>query len=182
MKEIVFLLEELSAKAMIEKILPKLVPSDWTWRFIVFQGKQDLEKRLELKLRAYNNPDAKFIILRDQDSGDCLKIKNLLLEKCKKAKKNGIVRIACRELESWYLADLEAVSKVYSQPSLISLQEKEKFRNPDLLGSPSEELKKILPEYQKIDGSRRIGEALNLSNKRSKSFYHFIESIRRAYL
>ena len=45
MIELVFLLEEPSAKAMIEGILPQLIlESDLVIRYIVFEGKQDLEK------------------------------------------------------------------------------------------------------------------------------------------
>jgi len=58
MRELVFLLEETSAKAMIEVILPKIVPEELniTYRYIVFQGKQDLEKEITRKLKGYYNP------------------------------------------------------------------------------------------------------------------------------
>ena len=46
MREIVFLLEEESAKALIEVLLPT-VDAQIQGRFIVFEGKQDLEKQLE---------------------------------------------------------------------------------------------------------------------------------------
>ncbi|GAB4286121.1 MAG: hypothetical protein Fur0025_18320 [Oscillatoriaceae cyanobacterium] len=73
MIELVFLLEELSAKAMIEGIIPNIIPPEMPLgvRCIVFEGKQDLEKQITRKLQGYNNPDAAFIILRDRDSGDC---------------------------------------------------------------------------------------------------------------
>ena len=81
MKEIVFLLEEESAKVLIENIIYKIIcKGEIKTRFIVFQGKSDLEKQMVLKLRAYNNKEAKFIILRDQDSADCSIIKNNLTQ------------------------------------------------------------------------------------------------------
>ncbi|MBD2136933.1 AAA family ATPase [Anabaena sp. FACHB-1237] len=45
------------------------------------------------------------------------------------------------------------------------------FRNPDNLESPSKELKSLVPEYQKINGSRMIAPYLNLENTRSLSFF-----------
>ncbi|MCL1467742.1 DUF4276 family protein [Argonema galeatum] len=186
MRELVFLLEEVSAKAMIEGILPNLIPEELNEelnivvRYIVFEGKQDLEKQMVGKLRSYKNPDATFIILRDRDSGGCQAIKAKLKQKCEEANKSeAIVRIACRELESWYLADLEAVEKAYDKTNLSPRQNQKKFRNPDELGSPSKELKSLVPEYQKINGSRMIAPYLNIENTRSRSFYHFISSIKR---
>ncbi|HLO83580.1 MAG TPA: DUF4276 family protein [Nostocaceae cyanobacterium] len=185
MKELVFVLEEPSARVMIEVIFPKIVPKELEIivRYIVFEGKQDLEKQITKKLQGYNNPDAVFIILRDQDSGDCQAIKTKLKQKCEEANKpQTIIRLACRELESWYLADLEAVEQAFNKTKLSSLQNKKQFRNPDNLGSPSKELKTLVPEYQKINGSRMIAPYLNLENTRSRSFYHFISSIKKIIL
>lgn len=67
MKELVFLLEEASAGAMLESLLPRILQPGIRHRLIVFEGKQDLEKQLYRRLRAYLNPQARFIVLRDQD-------------------------------------------------------------------------------------------------------------------
>jgi len=179
MKELVFLLEEPSAKAMIEGILPRIDGLSMPVRFIVFEGKQDLEKQMVRKLRLYKNPEASFIIMRDQDAADCRVVKNNLKQKSVQAGKPGaVVRIACKELESWYLADLAAVEKAYSKHSLSSRQEEKKFRNPDSIVNPSRELKGLVPEYQKIQGSRLIALYLNIENNRSRSFYHLVKTIR----
>jgi hypothetical protein len=71
MSEIVFFLEEESAKALLERLFPLLIPkgSQVSPRFIVFEGKQDLEKQLPKKLRGYLNPRARFIVMRDQRPG-----------------------------------------------------------------------------------------------------------------
>lgn len=180
MKELVFLLEEQSSKVLIEGVLTRM-NTEISTRFIVFEGKQDLEKQIVKKLKGYLNPDAVFIILRDQDSADCLMIKNNLKQKCKEAnRQEAIVRIACKELESWYLADLQAVEKAFNKRKLAEKQNEKKFRNPDSLGSPSYELKSIVPEYQKVSGSRMISQFIDLNNSRSKSFYHFINSIKKS--
>ena len=179
MREIVFLLEEESAKVMIEGILPKLISTEIPIRFIVFEGKQDLDRQIMRKLKGYNNREARFVILRDQDASDCIHVKNNLKNKCIAANKpDAVVRIACRELESWYLADLTAVEKAYPIIGISELQNKKKYRNPDNLGKPSVELKNLVPEYQKVNGSRKIAEFIDVDNFRSTSFKNFIKSIR----
>ena len=65
MNEVVFLLEELSARAMLEGLLPKLLPDTIRCRYIVFEGKQDLEKQLVKRMRGYRVPNARFVVLRD---------------------------------------------------------------------------------------------------------------------
>lgn len=51
MKSLVFFLEEYFDRAMLEELLPRLLPDGWLVRYIVFEGKQDLERQLPRKLR-----------------------------------------------------------------------------------------------------------------------------------
>lgn len=96
MTQLVFFLEEPSAKEMLQGVLPRLLPEGISTEFVVFQGKQDLEKRLPIRLKAWLEPDSKFIVMRDQDSGNCVEIKNNLVRKCIEAgKPESLVRIAC---------------------------------------------------------------------------------------
>ena len=62
------MLEERSAKALLESLLPRILSPETEFRCIPFEGKQDLEKQLIRKVRAYQNDQARFIVLRDQDS------------------------------------------------------------------------------------------------------------------
>lgn len=183
MKEIVFLLEEPSAKAMLESLLPRMLNEGTGFRCIPFEGKQDLEKQLTRKIRAYQNQTARFIILRDLDSHpNCLQVKQRLLDLCHASGKANqcLVRIACRELETFYLADLPAVERAFAMPGLASQQHSRKFRSPDALGSPSKELKTLTKgRYEKVAGSRAIGELLVLDNERSPSFRNLLIAIRR---
>jgi len=180
MTEIVFFLEEPSAREMLLGILPKLLPEHISPRFVVFKGKQDLEKRLPIRLRAWQHPNTLFIVMRDQDSGDCTVIKQGLVKKCiDSGKPDTLVRVACRELESFYLGDLKAVSQAIGPANIETLQNKAKFRTPDKLASPSQELKKLAPPYQKVSGSRVIGPMLDLDNNKSKSFNALINGVRR---
>jgi hypothetical protein len=104
MTTIVFFLEEPSAREMLEGLLPSILPEGFAIKYLVFQGKQDLEKNLVGKLRGWQAPDSVFIVMRDQDAGDCTMIKNKLLELCRQSgKEDVVVRVACRELESFYL-------------------------------------------------------------------------------
>lgn len=183
MKELVFLLEEESAKAMLESMLPRILHPDIRSRFIPFEGKQDLEKQMLKRLRGYSNPQARFIVLRDQDNAqDCVALKARLVERCQQAGQatKTLVRIACKELESFYLADLLAVEQGLEINKLASQQASTKFRNPDRLGSPSKELKALTGgEYQKVSGSRAIGKFLDPTNERSPSFRNLVKAIRR---
>lgn len=182
MMNLVFFVEEPSAKEMLKGLLPRLINrDDFLFHYVVFEGKSDLEKNIERKIRAWKQPDTQFVILRDQDSGNCILIKQSLLSKCRYVHESKIlVRIACRELESWYIGDLSAVEKGLEIKNLSKKQEKRKFRNPDNLNNASEELEKLTSlRYQKVSGSREIGKYLSLENNQSRSFQVFIEGIKR---
>jgi len=178
---LVFFLEEPSAEEMLKGILPKIIPDHIFPRFIVFEGKQDLEKQLERRIRLWKLPNSRFIILRDQDAGDCRKIKQTLLEKCRCVQPSELfVRIACHELESFYIGDLAAVEKGLDISGLSKMQNKEKFRDPDRIPNPSQILKSLTKDhYQKVLGSREIGKHLDLNNNRSHSFNVLLKAIER---
>lgn len=183
MKELVFLLEEESAKAMLQSLLPRILNPNIQTRFIAFEGKQDLERQMTKRLRGYINPQARFLVLRDQDSApNCLALKSKLTEYCQQAGKaeNTLVRIACKELETFYLADLAAVEQALNLNGLAQRQGSAKFRNPDRLGSPSKELETLTHgNYQKVSGSRKIGTYLSTANERSSSFKNLVNGIRK---
>ncbi len=177
---LVFFLEEPSAKEMLKGVLPRVLPEYISTRFVVFEGKQDLNKRLPIRLRAWQEPNTKFVVMQDQDNGDCTLIKNNLIEKCVAAgKPDSLVRIACRELESFYLGDLAAVAEGIGPANLSRQQNRAKYRDPDRLGNPSQELKKLAPGYQKVSGSRAIAQFMSLENNHSKSFNTLISGVRR---
>lgn len=183
MKELVFLLEERSARAMLKSLLPRLLGTDVVCRLIPFEGKQDLEKQLAHKIRAYQNPNARFIVLRDLDSHpDCAQLKARLLHLCSQSgkEKQCMVRLACKELEAFYLADLDAVEQALGIRGVAHQQQSKKFRTPDQLGSPKRELKTLTANtYEEGGGSRAIGQHLRLDNDRSPSFRNLITGIRR---
>lgn len=182
MMTLVFFLEEPSAREVLEGILPRLITTkEIQFHYVVFQGKQDLEKQLERKLRWWLKPRSQFIVLRDQDSGDCHTTKERLQEICRKARKPGtLIRIACRELESWYLGDLAAVEAGLAVRGLAGKQNNRKYRNPDRLNNAAPELRRITAgKYQKLSGSRALGPVLNLTSNRSPSFRVFLAGIKQ---
>ncbi len=78
------------------------------------------------------------------------------------------------------MADLVAVERALMVSGLSKKQNSSKFRTPDALGSPSRELKQLTGQvYEKIAGSRGIGEHIKLDNTRSPSFRNLITGIRR---
>ncbi|MBF0309137.1 MAG: DUF4276 family protein [Magnetococcales bacterium] len=177
-RQLVLFLEEPSASDFLQGLLPRLLPAEITIRFIVFDGKQDLEKQLPRKLRGWlEDADCRFVVLRDRDAGDCRVIKNRLSGLCQASGKEGVlVRIACRELESWHLGDLAAVDQVF-QTKWGSSQKKRHYRNPDELDNPHQVLCRLVPAYQKISGSRELGKVMDPERNVSPSFQVFLKGI-----
>ena len=84
MSKLVFLVEEPSMADFIDRLLPRFFPG------LVFQcnphdGKQDLEKSIPRKLRAWREPGVRFVVVRDQDSADCHQVKDELIQLCRQA-------------------------------------------------------------------------------------------------
>ncbi len=133
MRHWVFCLEGPSEKALLEGLLPKLITPDIQVFYLIFEGKQDLEKRLLRRLRGWQLPDTQFVVLRDKDAGDCKAIKQHLISIAHQAGRatETLVRIACHEMESWYLGDLKAVEQGLGVAGLARQQNKRQYRNPD---------------------------------------------------
>ena len=158
--------------------MPRLYP-DVDTRYLVFEGKQDLENNLARRIRGWRAPDSYFIVLRDQDSGDCRRVKSRLTELVAQSGRTALVRVACRQLEAWIVGDLQAVAEAYERPQLAEAARKEKFRDPDRLGDPADDLRKLLGAYQKIDGARRVGPRLLPARNTSASFRALLTGLAR---
>jgi hypothetical protein len=180
---LVFCLEELSARAMLEALMPRLMNPENApeIEYLTFKGKQHLHKNLLNKMSSWHKPNSFFIVLQDQDSNDCKILKQALNQLCKQSGQSYTIRIACHELESYFLGDLAAVAKAFKMPSLEKQQTKSKYRNPDVLGNAAQELEKITQkQYRKVAGTRAIAHHLNLApgHNTSTSFRHLLQSIR----
>ena len=179
MSRIVFLLEEYSMKVLLEGLLPRLVP-ELRFLCVAHEGKQDLEKSVPKKLRAWREAGVRFVVLRDNDQGDCRGLKERLLSQCKAGgRPDTLVRIACQELEAWYLGEPSALAEAFGNEQLKNIGSKARYRDPDVVVRPSEAIKTLVPEFQKVSGARRMAMRLSREGNRSRSFQVLIEGIDR---
>jgi|JFJP01.1.fsa_nt_gi hypothetical protein len=179
--------EEPSAKKVFEVILPKLLPENIYFRVFDHQGKQDLENAIQSTVPSISKiPGARILITRDQDNSDCKETKKHLQKMIEKScSSTYLIRIACRELEAWFLGDLNAVKQAYPRFKPEQYSEKADFRDVDLLHRPDEWLLKIIPEYSgmetlsKVANSENIAPFMDLEHNSSVSFNNTISGIRK---
>lgn len=182
LRHLVALLEEPSAALVLKAVLPSILPQDVRLQCISFEGKRDFENNIEMKIRNWRLPDTKFLLMRDRDSEDCHEVKKRLVATCQNAgRKDALVRIACGELESFYLGDLKAVAEAFGRK--MPSQNLAKFRDPDHLGNAAEELGRILSSSeQKLKWARAISPHLALDgSNRSHSFNVLISGVRKLF-
>lgn len=189
------LVEEPSAEAALNNLVPKIVGDDVTFRIIVHQGKADLLKKMAPKLKAYSKwitNEIKIIVLIDLDRDNCVDLKSKLNEIAEEAGlkiKTSIGelssdfqilnRIAIEELESWFLGDKNAIHLAYNKvnPSAMNAS---KYSHPDTISNAWEDLERILKKFKyypgglnKIQNARMISEHMDIYNNLSKSFNVF---------
>jgi len=173
---LVILTEEPSMKVFVETLVSRLFPELIT-KVIAYRGKQDLEKGLPKLLKNWRTPNSHFIIIHDQDSWDCVRLKQKLQAVCDSIRSNVTVRIACVELESWYWGDLAAVEKAFDKTGLQSLARRRNYRVPDKIQNPKTELQKHLPQYEQQVGARAIAAHIDPDRNTSHSFGVFFKSL-----
>ncbi|HPB81709.1 MAG TPA: DUF4276 family protein [Spirochaetota bacterium] len=179
MSRIVFLLEERSMKALLDGLLPRAFP-DMHFQCVPHEGKQDLEKSIPRKLRAWREPGVHFVVLRDNDSGDCIALKEHLVDLCREGRREDtLVRIVCQELEAWYFGEPAAIAKVYGNEKVQNIGRKTAFNNPDAIMKPSQKMRDLVPAFQKISGARQMAQVMSLEGNTSLSFQVFIEGLHR---
>ena len=178
--KLVFLLEEPSMKYLLDELLPKILPEGVEFQTISHTGKRALERSIPRKLRGWNEPgDVRFVILHDQDGRGCRELKQSLLALCQDTGRPVLVRIACQEMEAWYFGDSEALALAYGMPKLRKLPFQRKYRAPDNIPSPKEELYKLIPQHQQIAGAKRVAPHMVIERNTSPSFQCFVSGVRR---
>ena len=178
--KLIFLLEEPSMKYLLDELLPRILPPDVTFQTIPHHGKRDLERSIPRKLRGWKEPgDIRFVILHDQDTKDCDSLKQELLQLCAVTDRPCLVRIACQEMEAWYIGDIDALCAAYDRPKLREVIGKKKFRVPDAIPDPKEELYRLIPEHQQISGAKRVAPHMDIERNTSASFQQFVRGVRR---
>lgn len=175
---LVILVEEQSMQELLYGLLPAVLPAGVDLLVIKHSGKSELRQSIPRKLAAWNMPDDRFIIIQDQDSqDDCKLLKSELASLCGDRADEVMVRIACRELESWYFGDLQAVSDAYDI-KLTKPARSRKFRDPDSIRNPKNELMKLIPHHQQINGARLIAKHMDPGRNTSRSFQVLVRGIR----
>lgn len=179
MNRVVFLLEEYSMKALLDGLLPRLFP-DLLFQCIPHDGKGDLEKSVPRKLRGWREPGVRFVVVRDNDRADCLALKDHLCGLCSnRVEEDWLVRIACQELEAWYLGEPDALADAFEKESLRRIGSRARFRKPDTVAYPAEALAKLVPQFQKVSGARLLANHLTRERNRSPSFRALLDGVER---
>ena len=179
MSRVIFLLEEYSMKALLDGLLPRLFPN-LSFLCLPHEGKGDLEKSIPRKLRGWQEPGVRFVIVRDNDRGDCKILKEHLRELCLVGQEEHcLIRLACQELEAWYLGEPDALAEVFKKESLRKIGSRARFRRPDAVPFPATELAKLVPQYQKVSGSRALADHLTRERNCSPSFHAMMDGVER---
>jgi hypothetical protein len=175
-----FLLEEYSMKVLLDDLLPRLLP-DLQFLCVPHEGKQDLEKSIPRKLRAWREPGVRFCVIRDNDGADCRSLKQALVALCAKGgREDTLVRVACQELEAWYFGAPDALAVAFGRDDLRGLAAKARFRDPDSVIQPAAALVELVPEFQKVSGARSLARVLPRENG-SRSFQVLMSGIDRLF-
>jgi Domain of unknown function (DUF4276) len=183
MTRIVFLVEEPSMVELLRAVLPKVFPG-WVegqhWLALAHQGKSDLEKSVPRKLRAWNRPEDRFVIMRDNDGGDCRAHKARLVRLAAAQPSDRVlVRIVCQELESWFLGDLPAIKKAFPVAVRHLAVTGRRYQDPDQIINASQELGRLTEIPGKVGRAREISACMAVEDNLSNSFRVFVSGLKR---
>ncbi len=107
-------------------------------------------------------------------------IKERVRTMCQEAgRADTIVRLVCRKLEAWYLGDPDAMVSAFGDENLRTIGNKARFRNLDTVNNPADALQRLVPDFQKIGGARKMGNHLTCGCNRSHSFRIFLHAVRQ---
>ena len=157
--------EEASMKETLKVVLPKLGLKKGTFQIIDFKGVGNLERSLERQLRAISAPDARFLVLRDNDRGDCTARKRRLVGMVKASGRIGQtkVRIVCQMLEGWFIGD--AIALETSKHLKNAIPRRLKTCDPDEVSDAKKELSRLHPGYGEISGAKAIAPHLAFDSR-----------------
>lgn len=187
------LVEEPSMEAALRVLLPRVL-GDLTFEVYPYQCKDDLLKRLPVRLRGYSAwlpDDYRIAVVVDRDNDDCHELKRQLEQMASAAHLRTrtsacgrpyqmVNRLAIEELEAWYFGDWDAVREAYPKvPDTIPDQAK--YRDPDAIaGGTWEAFERVLQRagycqtgLRKIEVARAVAEHWRPEVNRSRSFRVF---------
>ena len=96
-----------------------------------------------------------------------------------RSEKDWLIRIACQELEAWYLGEPDALAEAFEKESLRGIGSRARFRKPDVVACPADALAKLIPEFQKVSGARLLARHLTRERNRSPSFQSLLSGVER---
>ena len=166
-------------KEFLDRLLPRLFPS-LDFLCIPHEGKHELDAVLTRRLQSWRTPGDRFVVVRDNDSTDCVALKGDLRGRCTAAgREDTLIRIVCQEMEAWYLGDLSALAAAYGDERLLQVGRSSRFRDPDARPKPSDDVKRLAPRFEKVEGARRMAEHMSRYGNRSRSFQVFLNGVER---
>jgi Domain of unknown function (DUF4276) len=186
-----FLVEEPSAEAFLNQVLPRLLGDRASFVIHAHQGKIDLLRKLNSRLRAYARwlPERMgIVVLIDRDDADCEDLKEQME---RAAGEVGLVtrttagggcwrvanRLAIEELEAWFFGEWLAVQQAYPRvSSTIPMQAP--YRDSDnIAGGTWQAFERILKRagyfsggLRKMEAASAIGKHFCPARARSPSF------------
>jgi hypothetical protein len=185
---IVFLVEDYSMRKFFEGFLPRLGFEESLFEIKHHRGKEDLISHLNKIIPSLSKRAQQIIVIIDQDKQDCVALKNKIKEKMVRCVCEYKIRIACYELEAWFLGDMEAIAKCSPRFKASSFQGKKKYRDIDNIEKPSSVIEKIVPDWKdkyasKPQFAETIAPFVSLKKQnlkqanRSHSFHVLLETL-----
>ena len=168
--------------AALRKIMPDRFPDFRElehWIVIPHQGKSDLERSYPRKMRTWRAPGVRFIILRDNDGADCLKLKQRLVSLVPNQAPEYLVRIVCQELEGWLLGDMDAVAAAYPAAARHLRFRSLSNNDPDKMTNVADLMKNLTGTEAKVARAAAIAEQMKPAANRSHSFQVFVNGLRK---
>ncbi len=192
--------EEPSAEAALNTLIPRIVGQEHTFQVLTFPGKQALLKRLPSRLPGYrwvaDSDECKLAVVLDRDHDDCRTLKRRLetmvrragLTTKRRSKKvdpfDVVIRIVVPHLEAWILGDVPALCAAYPKIS-PHLATRPRLRDPDAVGDVWRVLERELQRHgyfgsglAKIEFARTVAHHMNPERNRSASFRCFRDGLR----
>lgn len=176
----VVFVEEQSAEIVVSQLLRTMGLAE-AIKVIPHEGRSDLCRSFPRKIAAWRYPaDIRFLVLHDNDGADCRKRKADLIaltpadrrERCR-------VRIVMQELESWYLADLDALEEAgVIDAAGRRVLAKPRYANVDAAPDPKDILRRHALRHGQISMAEAIAPHLRPERNRSSSFRHTVAALR----
>lgn len=173
--------EEQSMRVTLRAILPKVYPGfleNERWLVVPHEGKANLEASYPRKMRSWQVPGDRFVVLRDNDGSNCQHLKLRLVSRVPESAPAHRIRIVCQELESWFLGDLPAMVRAYPAASRHKSYRKLVKTDPDTLTNASDLVTKMTGTATKVARAQRIAEEMDPAANRSKSFQVLVAGVR----